>query len=349
MPDRFRGPLHEGLSQALGTLEPPVDPGLLAAACGDGRDAGVLWQGGGGRRPCALCPAGAEAPRSDDGTGPGEGLAERDSGMALGPLGEGGGASGDRLQGDTPWGHKGVSQEGMGRAAPRIRGQGEGGSAGLETACEDLWRADMMVPAPACEGGATGEWHRLQGGPTTQEGAKDRGGFVLQPWQHGWARVRARPGQALGPPDVVAHHAAAGCDALGACPQRGALRREGRPLVALGQPPCERECGLGRVVFGPAGGAGGARARPRQRIAGAEDEKGILAPGGAQRALVQCEADRHGWAVEPRAPRGDPRGNGLRRVRELQARPCGGARSLEAPILLRISPVDPKKSHKGVG
>ena len=40
MPDRFGGPLHERLAQKLGTLETPVDPGLLAAAFGDGRDPG---------------------------------------------------------------------------------------------------------------------------------------------------------------------------------------------------------------------------------------------------------------------------------------------------------------------
>jgi hypothetical protein len=58
MPDRFGGPLHERLAQKLGALGTPVDPGLLAAAFGDGRDPGILLQSGGGRIPLALFPEG---------------------------------------------------------------------------------------------------------------------------------------------------------------------------------------------------------------------------------------------------------------------------------------------------
>ena len=56
MPDRFGGPLHERLAQKLRALETPVDPRLLAAAFGDGRDPGLFLQGGGGRIPFALFP-----------------------------------------------------------------------------------------------------------------------------------------------------------------------------------------------------------------------------------------------------------------------------------------------------
>jgi hypothetical protein len=72
--------------------------------------------------------------------------------MALGPLCEGGVESGDRLPGDTKLGNKGLPQEGMGRDAPLIRGQGEGGSDGLDTARDALWRAHVMVPEKAFEG-----------------------------------------------------------------------------------------------------------------------------------------------------------------------------------------------------
>jgi hypothetical protein len=140
------------LSQALGTLETPGAPGLLAAAFGDGRDSGLWLQGRGGRIPFALFPEGAEETRSEDGTGPGEGRAERELGIALGPLRDGGVAIGERLHGDTALGHKGWHQEGMGHDAPRIRGQGQGGSDGLETARDDLWRAHMRGPETACEG-----------------------------------------------------------------------------------------------------------------------------------------------------------------------------------------------------
>ncbi len=135
---------------------------------------------------------------------------------------------------------------------------------------------------------------------------------------------------------------------LGERTHRCALRREGVQLVAMGQQQFELECGIGGVVFGPAGGEGFAIARQHERIDGEEDEKVIRAHGGDQRPFVQCEADRHGLAVEPRAQRGDPRVNGLGRVLELKALTFGGASSLEAPIMVGISPVDPHKSRKGV-
>src|SRR5215470_6211171 len=101
--------------------------------------------------------------------------------MALGLLCDSGVEMGDRLQGDPELGHKGLHQEGIGCDDPLIRGQREGGSDGLETARDDLWRAHMMDLEEAFEGGATGELHRLQGGPARQEVAKDWGVFVLKP------------------------------------------------------------------------------------------------------------------------------------------------------------------------
>jgi hypothetical protein len=43
----LRDPLDEGLSQELGARVAPVDPRFLAAALGDGRDAGELLERGG--------------------------------------------------------------------------------------------------------------------------------------------------------------------------------------------------------------------------------------------------------------------------------------------------------------
>src|SRR5262244_3944205 len=63
MPDRFGGPLHERLSQELGTLETPVPPGLLATPCGHRRDPGIFLACGGGGRACALFADGNEPPR----------------------------------------------------------------------------------------------------------------------------------------------------------------------------------------------------------------------------------------------------------------------------------------------
>jgi hypothetical protein len=79
MPHRCGGPLHKRGAPHLRALETPVDPGRLAAAFGAGREPGLWWQSGVGRRPGALCPAGAEETRRADGTGP-----TRDVGVDVG-------------------------------------------------------------------------------------------------------------------------------------------------------------------------------------------------------------------------------------------------------------------------
>src|SRR5262245_65322054 len=86
MPDRFGGPLHERLSQELGTLETPVPPGLLATPCGHRRDPGIFLACGGGGRACALFADGNEPPRGEDGPRAWESLEQRAIGMALSAL-----------------------------------------------------------------------------------------------------------------------------------------------------------------------------------------------------------------------------------------------------------------------
>jgi hypothetical protein len=51
--------------------------------------------------------------------------------------------------------------------------------------------------------------------------------------------------------------------------------------------------------------------------------------GGSEGLETARDAPPSGGAVAPRAPRGDPRGNGLGRLRELKALPGCGASSLE--------------------
>jgi hypothetical protein len=89
MPDRFGGPLDERLPQELWTLEAPVHPGLLAAACGHRRDPGILLQCGGGRRAFSWFAKGGEQPGGEDGTGPGEGLEQGEIGLVLRALRDG--------------------------------------------------------------------------------------------------------------------------------------------------------------------------------------------------------------------------------------------------------------------
>ena len=89
MPDRCGGPLHARWSQALGTLETPGHPGFLPAAFRPWRAAGLLLPCSGGRRPCALLPAGAPEAGRQDGSRAGQGLQQGASGMTLGALGHG--------------------------------------------------------------------------------------------------------------------------------------------------------------------------------------------------------------------------------------------------------------------
>jgi hypothetical protein len=205
-----------------------------------------------------------------------------------------------------------------------------------------------MVSEEGFQAGTTGKLHGLQGRPVTQEVAEDRGVFVLQPVQHLREIVLKRAGEAMRAPDFVTYHAAAVGDELCERPHRGALRREGEQLVARGQQEVELEFGISGIVFGPAGRKGCAIPRPHERLDGEEDEKVILAQGGAQGTLVEFEADSKRLAVEPCAPRGAPRVNGLRRGLELKALPFGGASRLETPIMFRIGPVAPNTGSKCV-
>src|SRR5262245_22371314 len=123
MPDRLCCPLYKRLPKELWTLETPVHPGLLATAFGHRRDPGIFLQGGGGRIPCALFAEGDEESGSEDGASAGEGLEEREVGMALGTLCDGGVEIGDCLQGDAELGDEGLHQEDIGGDDAIIGGQ----------------------------------------------------------------------------------------------------------------------------------------------------------------------------------------------------------------------------------
>jgi hypothetical protein len=135
---------------------------------------------------------------------------------------------------------------------------------------------------------------------------------------------------------------------LGARAHGRTLRLERLQLVAMGEEEFELECSIRGGVFGPAGRKGFTIPRQRQGIDREEDEKVIRAQSGDQGPFVQCEADSHGLAVEPRAQRGDPCVESLGGVLELKALPFGGASSLETKIMFGIRPVDPNKGRKGV-
>ena len=114
----FRRPFYERLSEERRTLEAPVDPGLLAAAFGHRRDAGVFLEFLGRGIAFALFAKGDEEAGGKDSPGAGQGLKQREVGMALGALGDDCIEICNSLQGDAELGHEGLHQEGLGVMMP---------------------------------------------------------------------------------------------------------------------------------------------------------------------------------------------------------------------------------------
>ena len=76
MPDRCSRPLHARVAEDRRTLEAPVHPGWLAAACGDRGDARLCLPCGGRGRAVALLAEGDEEAGGPDRPSAWEGLAE---------------------------------------------------------------------------------------------------------------------------------------------------------------------------------------------------------------------------------------------------------------------------------
>ena len=74
--DGLPDPLDEGLSEEGGALIAPVDPGLVAAAFGDGGDAGVLLERGGVWEALAALAEGHEQARGKGGASARQGAEE---------------------------------------------------------------------------------------------------------------------------------------------------------------------------------------------------------------------------------------------------------------------------------
>jgi hypothetical protein len=123
-PARLGRPCDTRWPEARGPLEAPGPPGLLAAPFRPRCAPGLVWEGGGGGRACAVCAAGDEPPGDAAGARAGAGLAEGDRGMARRARCAGGVESGESRQGSTELGAAGRPQERMGRAAPVIGGKG---------------------------------------------------------------------------------------------------------------------------------------------------------------------------------------------------------------------------------
>ena len=131
-----------------------MDPGVLATAFRDWRNAGILLQCGSRRRAVTLCATGDQQPRSEDRGSAGESLKQGEVGMVLGMLGHGVVKVGNGLEGDAELSHESLDEQNIGRHDTFIRGQGGSSFESLETLSDHLRRADVMVHEKTSQ-----EWH----------------------------------------------------------------------------------------------------------------------------------------------------------------------------------------------
>ena len=197
MPDGFRGPLHERLSQERRTLEAPVHPGFLATAFRDRCDARIFLEFLGGGEAFPLFAEGDEEAGGKDGPGPWQGVKQGEVGMGLGALRDGGVEVGNGLQGDAELGDEGLHQEGIGGDDAVIGGQRYGALDGLDAGGDDVGRAHVVGTEEALQGGAARELRGFEGRPAAEEVAKDRRIFLLKPLQDVREVVFERTGQAI--------------------------------------------------------------------------------------------------------------------------------------------------------
>jgi hypothetical protein len=274
LPDRCRGPLHQGVAEAGRPLAAPVAPALLTPPCCDRCHAGALWPCGGGRAG-AWCAAGDEEPGSADGASAWERRAHGTGGRALGRRRAGGVAGLERLQG-------GPQRADAGRPEPRRGGKkallgrpGGGSREGLDALCQTIRRASMGLTQAGLQGRAAGQGGRLQGWPAAETVTTNARGLVLTPWERRRERVLQGPGE------------------------------------PLGAPPCALPCGVGRVLLRAAGGNRVAVPCEGQGMNGPEPEAVVCASGKDQRALVECTAESDRLAPAARGQGPPPRLHGF--------------------------------------
>src|SRR5215475_14545693 len=123
--------------------------------------------------------------------------------MALSALCDSSVEIGDGLQGDPELGDEGLYQERIGRDDAFIGGERGGRFDGLDTLCNDIGIAHVMIPEEGFEGRTASELHCLESWPATQEVAEDCGVFVLKPMQHVREIVLEGTGEAVGEPHFV--------------------------------------------------------------------------------------------------------------------------------------------------
>ena len=316
MPDGFSGPLYKRLSQELRALEAPVHLRFLAAAFRDRRDARVFLEFLGRGVALPLFAKGHEKAGGKDGPGAWQGIKQGEVRMTLGTLRDGGVKVCDGLQGDAELGYKGLHEEGVGGDDAVIGGQRHGALDGLKACRDDLGRAHVVGTEEAFEGGATRELGGFEGGPATEDVAKERRIFLLKPLQDMREVVFQRTGQAMRQPDGIADEATAVFNELRQGAHGGAWGGKRGEFVAVFEQDLDLEFGIGRVVFGPTRGQRFAVLGHGERIDGKEHEEVLLAQRRHHGPFMEFQAHGNRLAVEPCAQALDPHIDRVRAVFE---------------------------------
>jgi hypothetical protein len=317
----FRCPLDKRLAQELWTLEAPVDPGLLAAAFRDRRNARLFLEFVGGGKAFPLFAEGDEEAGSKHGPSPWQGVNQREIGMVLSALCDDIVEVGNGLQGDPELGDEGMHEEDIGGDDTVIGRQRSGALDGLDAGGNQVGRTHVVGTEEAFQGSATRELGSFEGGPAAEEVAKDRGIFLGKPLQNLWKVVFEGTGQTVGQTDFIADQATAVLDELRQGAHGGALGAEWGELVAMFQEDFDLEFGIGGVIFGPARGKGFAVLGYGERVDGKEHEEIIGAQRRYERPFIELQAHSDGLTVEARPEGLDPGVNRFRTMFKAQKLP----------------------------
>jgi hypothetical protein len=300
-PRGFRGPLHNGVPQERRTLEAPVPPGLLPAACCHRGHPRICLEFLSRSVAFPLFANGHEAARGKDRTGAWSGGQSGDVWMVLGAWRDGVINVGEGLHGDAELGDEGLHQEDIGGDDAVIGSQRSRALDGLDAGRDHVGRRHVVGPEAVFQGRAPRELGGVEGRPAAQAGTKDRGIFVLKPREDMRAGVVERTGQAVGQTDVGADQATAVLDAWRQGAHGGALGAEWGELVAVFEEALAREFGISGGIVGPARGKRFTVLGHGERIDGQEPEEIIVAPRGYERPLRTFQAHRDGLSVASRA------------------------------------------------
>ena len=237
---------------------------------------------------------------SKHGSGPWQGVKQREVGMVLGALRNSGIAVGKGLQRDAELGNESLHQENIGGDDTVIGGERPGTLDSLEAGIDDVNRAHMVSPEEPFQRRAARKLRGFESWPAAEEVTKDHCIFVGKPLQDLWKVVFEGTGQAVGQTDFVTDQAPAVLDELRQGAYGGALGAEGGELVAVFEEDLDLEFGIGGVIFGPARGKRFTVLGHGERIDGKEHEEILVAQCRHDRPFREFQAHRDRLSVEAR-------------------------------------------------